>query len=200
MKYLVGDVQAVINHLGRDKATIIGHDWGGGISWQFAMHLPTLTERLIILNLPHPRGMSRELAHNPQQQQNSQYARDFQQEGAHERVTPELLSRWVKDPVTHEKYVEAFRRSDIEAMLQYYKQNYPKPPYQEDTSPVIKVQAPVLQIHGLKDNFLLPSALNNTWEWIDNDWTLLTIPDAEHFVQHDAADLVTRTILSWLAR
>ena len=200
MKYLVGDVQAVIKHLGHDKAIIVGHDWGGGISWQFAMHLPTLTERLIILNLPHPRGMNRELAHNPQQQQNSQYARDFQQEGAHERVTPELLSRWVKDPIAREKYVAAFRRSDIEAMLQYYKQSYPKPPYQEDTTPVIKVQAPVLQIHGLKDNYLLPSALNDTWEWIDNDWTLLTIPNAEHFVQHDAADLVTRTILSWLAR
>jgi epoxide hydrolase 4 len=200
MKYLVGDVQAVIKHVGRDKAIIVGHDWGGAISWQFAMHLPTLTERLIILDLPHPRGMGRELAHNPQQQKNSQYARDFQQEGAHERVTPELLSRWVKDPVARERYVEAFRRSDIEAMLQYYKQNYPRPPYQEDTSPIIKVQAPVLQIHGLKDQYLLPSALNNTWEWIENDWTLLMIPNAEHFVQHDAADLVTRTILSWLAR
>jgi pimeloyl-ACP methyl ester carboxylesterase len=28
---------------------------------------------------------------------------------------------------------------------------------------------------------------------------LLTIPGADHFVQHDAVDLVTRTILKWLA-
>ena len=64
---------------------------------------------------------------------------------------------------------------------------------------MIKVQAPVLQIHGLKDQFLLASGLNNTWDWIENEWTLLTIPNAEHFVQHDAADLVTRSILDWLA-
>ena len=40
--------------------------------------------------------------------------------------------------------------------------------------------------------------LNNTWEWLDNSWTLLTIPQAGHFVQHDATDLVNRTIVNWL--
>ncbi len=200
MRHLIGDVQAVVRHLEREKAIIVGHDWGGAISWQVATHLPALTERLIILNVPHPRGLARELAHNSQQQQNSEYARNFQQEGAHEHLTPETLSAWVKDSGAREHYIEAFRRSDKEAMLNYYKQNYPHPPYQEDLSPAIKVQAPVLQIHGLKDQFLLASGLNNTWEWLENDWTLLTIPHAEHFVQHDAADLVTQTIVNWLSR
>ena len=63
---------------------------------------------------------------------------------------------------------------------------------------MIKVQAPVLQIHGLKDQYLLAAWLNNTWEWLENSWTLLTIPSADHFVQHAAADLLTRTILKWL--
>ena len=200
MRYLVSDIQAVIRHLGKDKAIIVGHDWGGVISWQFAIHLPAQTERLIILNLPHPRGLAHELAHNPQQQENSAYARNFQQEGAHKQLTPESLASWVQDPTAREHYIEAFRRSDLEAMLHYYKQNYPLPPYQESDSPVIKVQTSVLQIHGLQDKYLLPGALNNTWQWLESDWTLLTIPHAGHFVQHDAADLVTRTILSWLAR
>jgi pimeloyl-ACP methyl ester carboxylesterase len=84
-------------------------------------------------------------------------------------------------------------------MLHYYKQNYPRPPYQEVSLPV-KVQAPVLQIHGLQDQLLLPGGLNNTWEWLENYWTLLTIHQAGHFVQHDAAELVTRTIVKWLDR
>jgi hypothetical protein len=46
---------------------------------------------------------------------------------------------------------------------------------------------------------LLPGALNNTWEWLENDWTLLTIRQAGHFVQHDAAQLVTNTFVNWLA-
>jgi epoxide hydrolase 4 len=177
-----------------------GHDWGGAIAWQFAMHLPILTERLIILNMPHPRGMIRELVYNPQQQEQSAYARDFQQEGITKQLTAEALCAWVQDSVAREHYLEALRCSDLEAMLHYYKQNYPRPPYQDASSPLIKVQAPVLQIHGLQDPFLLPGGLNGTWEWLENDWTLLTIPSAGHFVQHDAADLVTQTILNWLAR
>jgi pimeloyl-ACP methyl ester carboxylesterase len=163
------------------------------------MRLPALAERLIVLNMPHPKGMLRELAQNPQQQEQSAYARGFQQEGAHKHLTAESLSGWVQDPLARARYIEAFRRSDLEAMLHYYKQNYPRPPYQDASSPLIKVQAPVLQIHGLQDPFLLPGGLNNTWEWLANDWSLLTIPNAGHFVQHDAADLVTRTILNWLA-
>jgi len=155
-------------------AIIIGHDWGGAIAWIFAIGLPALTERLIILNCPHPTGITRELAHNPQQQEQSAYARDFQKEGAHKRLTPESLSAWVKDSAAREHYLEAFPRSDFEAMLHYYKQNYPRPPYQEVYLPA-KVQAPVLQIHWMQDAFLVPGGLNNTWEWIENNWTLLTI-------------------------
>ena len=198
MLHLVSDVQAVMRHLEKDKAIIMGHDWGGAIAWFFAMYFPAMTERLIVLEFPHPSGFIRELAQNSQQQKQSAYARDFQQEGAHKQLTPESLSAWVHDPVARERYIEAFRRSDFEAMLQYYKQNYPRQPYQDASFQVNKVQAPVLQIHGLQDQWLLPGGLNSTWDWLDNSWTLLTIPQAGHFVQHDAADLVSRTIENWL--
>ena len=55
-------------------------------------------------------------------------------------------------------------------------------------------------IHGLKDTALLAGALNDTWNWIDKDLTLVTIPQSGHFVQQDAADLVTRAMVSWLSR
>ena len=200
MRLLVGDVAAVIKHLGKDRAVIVGHDWGGIVAWTFAMTKPEMTDKLVILNLPHPRGLARELATNPQQQKNSQYARNFQKEGAEKQLTAEGLARWVKDPKAKEKYVEAFKRSDFEAMLNYYKRNYPREPYAEDPSPVIKVKAPVLVIHGLADTALLAGALNNTWEWVEKDLTLVTIPGAGHFVQQDASELVTKTIKMWLNR
>jgi len=198
VRLLVGDVAAVIKSLGQEKAIVVGHDWGGLVAWQFGLHMPQMTDRLIILNLPHPRGLNRELAHNPQQQKNSQYARDFQQPDAASKLTPEQLAFWVKDPGARTRYIEAFKRSDFEAMLNYYKRNYPREPYTEDTSPVTKAQVPVLMIHGLDDKALLPGALNNTWDWLDKDFTLVTIPGAGHFVQQDAADLVSRSMRAWL--
>jgi epoxide hydrolase 4 len=200
LRLLVGDVLAVIRHLGRDKAIIVGHDWGGMVAWQLAINVPEAVERLIILNLPHPRGLSRELAHNPEQQKNSAYARNFQKEGAEKALTAEGLAGWVKDPEARKKYVEAFRRSDFGAMLNFYKRNYPREPYTEDASPVKKLQMPVLMFHGLNDTALLSPALNGTWDWMEKDLTITTVPGAGHFVQQDAADLVTRTMRAWLLR
>jgi pimeloyl-ACP methyl ester carboxylesterase len=85
-------------------------------------------------------------------------------------------------------------------MLNYYKRNYPREPYREDTTPLVKVKCPTLLIHGLKDRALLAAALNDDWSFVQRDLTLVTIPGADHFVQQDAADLVSRTMKSWLSR
>src|SRR5438477_367996 len=40
MEALVGDVANLISALGRERADLIGHDWGGYIAWHFAMQHP----------------------------------------------------------------------------------------------------------------------------------------------------------------
>ena len=197
---LVSDVAAVIRDMGEKKAVIVGHDWGGMVAWQFAMTKPEMTDRLAVLNLPHPKGLNRELANNPDQQRNSQYARAFQLPGAHKLLTAERLAGWVKGEAKRAKYIEAMKRSDFEAMLNYYKRNYPRPPYEEDASDPVRLKMPVLLIHGLDDKALLHGALNRTWEWLDGDLTLVTIPGAGHFVHHDKPALVSRTLKMWLLR
>lgn len=198
MDKLVGDVEAVVRHFQREKAVIVGHDWGGIIAWTFAMRHPDRTDRLVILNLPHPKGLLRELANNPDQQKASQYARNFQQPDAAAKLVPFTLAFWVKDPEARKKYIEAFGRSSVEAMLNYYKANYPREPY-TDNADFPPVKCPVLMFHGLKDQALLPGALNDTWKWLENELTLVTIPSAGHFVQQDASEVVTRHMVRWLS-
>lgn len=200
MPFLIQDVEAVIHDQGEDQAIVVGHDWGGMIAWSVAMYRPDLVERLIVLNLPHPAGLSRELANNPDQERNSQYARNFQAEGSHESLSAPGLAGWVRDEAARARYVEAFERSSFEGMMSYYKANYPTPPYREMPEPVARVQAPVLEIHGLDDPYLLAEGLNNTWEWLDADYTLVTLPGVSHFVQQEASEMVSRSILAWLRR
>ena len=52
MATLVEDVRQVINHVGAQRATLVGHDWGGVVAWSFAMAFPGLLQRLII-TMPH---------------------------------------------------------------------------------------------------------------------------------------------------
>lgn len=197
---LVADVAAVVKHFGKDKAVIVGHDWGGLVAWSFAMQHPEMTDRLIVLNLPHPKGLMRELANNPAQQKNSAYARSFQREDAAEKTPVGPLTLWVKDKEARKKYLEALKRSSMEGMLNYYKANYPREPYTETDQEFPKIKCPVLVFHGLKDSALLPGALNGTWDQIDNELTLITVPDAGHFIQQDKPELVTKNMVRWLTQ
>jgi pimeloyl-ACP methyl ester carboxylesterase len=97
MPNLVADIAAVIAAEGKDKAIVVGHDWGGAVAWNVAMTRPQLVDLLVILNLPHPNGLARELRDNPDQQRNSQYARNFQQPDAYKALTAEGLAGWVTD-------------------------------------------------------------------------------------------------------
>jgi len=200
MPNLVSDVAAVISAEGQKNAVVIGHDWGAAIAWNTVFARPELVNKLVILSVPHPAGLTRELATNPDQRKNSQYARNFQKEGSEKMLTAEGLAGWVKDPKEKPGYIEAFKRSDFAAMMNYYRANYPRgvgegaPP--PPKPPQIKV--PVLVIHGMKDTALNAAGHAGTWNYVDADTTIVMVPTAGHFVQHDAEALVNRTVRDWL--
>ena len=199
MQHLTADVLAVIEAEGRDKATVVGHDWGGAIAWNTALMHPDKVDKLIIVNLPHPKGIARELANNPEQQANSAYARNFQKPDSHKALSAQALAGFVgKDEETRNRYIEAFENSSLNGMMMYYRENYPREPYEENTAQIPNLNIPVLQFHGLKDTALNSDGLNNTWDWIDADYTLVAIPDAGHWSHHEAHELVTETMRWWL--
>jgi pimeloyl-ACP methyl ester carboxylesterase len=196
---LIGDVAAVIKAEGQTSAIVIGHDWGAAVAWQVALTRPDLVNHLIIMSVPHPAGFAREMANNKAQQANSQYARDFQQPGAEKMLTAEGLAQGVPEP-DRVKYVEAYRRSSFEAMLNYYRANYPKTTGGSVAAlpPLPHIKVPVLVIHGMKDQALNAAGHAGTWDWVDADTTILMIPGAGHFVQYEAMPLVNRTVRDWL--
>lgn len=79
-----------------------------------------------------------------------------------------------------------------------YQRNYPHEPYTEDTSDPTPVHCPVLVFHGLSDPYLLAAGLDRTWELVDQPLTLVTIPGVSHWSHHEAAAVVTRTMVDWL--
>ena len=201
MPLLIDDIAAVIAKENAKSAIVVGHDWGGAIAWSVAMQRPELVELLVICNLPHPANIARELQSNPQQRKNSAYAFNFQKPDAHKALTPEGLASWVTDAAALPRYIDAFGDSDFEAMTNYYKANYPRPDAAPASPPEFpKVKVPVLMFHGLKDQALLPGALNDTWQRVEKDLTIVTIPESGHFVQQDAADQVSSTLVDWVKR
>jgi pimeloyl-ACP methyl ester carboxylesterase len=78
MPELVADVQGLIEAFGERQAVIVGHDWGGGIAWTFAMERPESTRKLVVMNCPHPAIFSQHLRENSRQMARSWYMFFFQ--------------------------------------------------------------------------------------------------------------------------
>ena len=53
MQELADDIKGLVESLGVRRFTLVGHDWGGAISWTFASLYPDMLDNLIICNCPH---------------------------------------------------------------------------------------------------------------------------------------------------
>jgi epoxide hydrolase 4 len=72
------DALGLIDAAGRERAHVVGHDWGGLVAWRLAARHPERVERVAILNAPHPGVMRREMLTNPRQALRSHYVFLFQ--------------------------------------------------------------------------------------------------------------------------
>lgn len=50
---LVGDAVGLLDALGLDRATFVGHDWGSIVAWTAAVMHPDRVERVVSLNVPY---------------------------------------------------------------------------------------------------------------------------------------------------
>jgi len=125
MPHLMADVEAVIKDLGVDSVILAGHDWGGVISWRFAMRYPQLVNKLVICNITHPKGyMSVRRNATAEQKANTQYITNFQTPGFEDRLTPEILTNISARNASgkiRERYMNAFSQSSVKGMLDYYR-------------------------------------------------------------------------------
>ncbi len=202
IELLLSDVAAVIKDIGADNVTLVGHDWGGAISWQFAIQNPDLVNKLVICNLTHPKGYQtvRENA-TPEQKKNTEYIKRFQDPEAAKMFNPQMLANIAAGPEPAEvkaHFVKAFENSYVDGMLNYYRAIWPLLESGGLAQEVPNLKMPVLQFHGLKDTAVDKDGLRDTWNWVDADYTLVTVPSSGHWVQREAADIVTSTMRAWL--
>jgi pimeloyl-ACP methyl ester carboxylesterase len=209
---IAGDINALIRHFGRDKATIMAYDSGGFHAWYFAMHFPDRTERLVAIGSYHPATLVREYATNPVQQKAGEYSRNFQNQPdaaatmAKRMTDPNTPARPGETPELRQMRLAAAKRSSYEAMMNFYKANWPRAPYSLDMpaiggrlSDYPKVKSPTLVIYGREDVPLVVNGLNDLWTWVDQELTLLVVPGAGHGPHMELPEFTTPRIMDWLA-
>lgn len=198
---LTDDVAALIRHLGAEKASVAGHDWGGVVAWRLAMAAPELLERLVVINAPHPRTFARELRRG-RQALKSWYAIAFQLPALPEalirardyaflrkifRSSPARPGAYSDDDV--EAYVaNASQPGALTAMLNYYRaaRRFPAPRTRTITTPT-------LVIWGERDTALDIRNLEGLEEYV-SDLHVVRLPEASHWVLADAPERAAELI------
>src|SRR5215468_2775880 len=82
MLHLTGDVIALMDALGEDRAVVAGHDWGAPVAWHTALFRPDRVRGVIGLSVPYrPRGSAPPIATLRQHLGDGFYMVYFQQPG-----------------------------------------------------------------------------------------------------------------------
>lgn len=207
---LTGDVDALINASGAKKVTLFAHDWGAIIAWAYAITRKTALERLVIMNVPHPKCGEREIK-RWHQRKKSWYIYFFQlpflpekmlgREGgdavgnliARTACNRDLFGREVR-----QVYSDAARREGArKAMVNYYRALA----RHRDTLPMgdYRVEVPTLMVWGEEDVAIHIKCTEGTEDWV-SDLTLKRLPGVSHWVQQDAPDEVNAILQQWLPK
>lgn len=201
---LVADVVGLIDASGRQKAVLVGHDWGAAVAWWTAVSFPDRVERLVVLNVPHPIVMKRYAIRNLGQMLRSWYIGFFQLPWLPEVVVQ--LGNWAFLAQTMRRSSQrgTFTEADLQqyraawsqpgaakAMINWYRASFRKPPARRAS---IRVTVPTLLIWGVRDQFLKREMAQLSIDLCDNG-RVEFIEDATHWVQHEEAKRVNELIL-----
>jgi pimeloyl-ACP methyl ester carboxylesterase len=61
-----GDLLALLDAVGADRAHVVGHDWGGAVAWVAGCRNPERVASLVVLSTPHPAALAHALLHSLQ--------------------------------------------------------------------------------------------------------------------------------------
>ena len=209
---LAKDVVGLVSALGEQRATIVGHDWGGSAAWLLGMAHPKLVDRLVICNAPHPAAFAKSLR-DPLQLLRFSYMAFFQVP-----VIPEALLgardaaglRWfMRAAATRpdafpdeelDRYAAAWAEPGaLRGALAYYRAMARALRDRGDAPESPPIQAPTMAIWGASDK-ILPLALADPGRRRVPDFRLEPVEGAGHFVQADAPDRVNELLLDFLPK
>jgi pimeloyl-ACP methyl ester carboxylesterase len=210
---LMEDVGALIDASGAKETTLIAHDWGAIIAWQFAVSQIRELKRLIILNGP---------ALRPRQERPGLFSRQFWRfyyvllfqipwlpEWLMSVGDYRTIERMFRGPATHqpERFTDdviavykegAARPGALTAMINYYRalvRGGGMKRMEAAGFPIIEV--PTLILWGERDPILPPEMIAEAKSWAA-DLTVRFISDAGHWLQQEAPEAVNEELRRWL--
>ena len=227
VEHLIEDFRALVEHLGHEKFTLVAHDWGGIVAWQFANRYPEMLDKLVIINAPHPGVFARLIDDNADQQSASQYVLLLRSPMAEQVLSMDdyapLLGGLQTDaaPFSDEdkqKYIEAWSQpGGLTGAINYYRAVPFEPAADEasadiagdasagsaadflDEAPreMLDVKTATLVIWGEEDTALTIHNLDGLDDFVP-DLKIERVPGASHWVVREQPELINKLIRDFI--
>lgn len=205
-KHLMADICNLVQALDLEDVHLVGHDWGGIISWLLGIYHPQHFKTITILNAPHPGVLRRRIS--TKQILRSWYVYLFQlpwiPEWLFGRNNFKLLRNSMLKmalPGTFsatdmQRYTQAWKGS-LRTMINWYRAIRRSKELGDNLKEPKAVLKPLLLLWGKQDLSLDFSLAKASIGFAING-SMQSFPDATHWLQHEKSAEVNRAILNFI--
>ena len=195
------DIVAVAGQ-GNRRFHLVGHDWGGSLSWLIADRYPERLASLTMLSRPHPASFARALRMpDGEQAHRSRHHQEFLDLAAGPRLLADDAA-WVRIRLARNGVPETAIAAHLsvignppamEAALAWYRAR-------GERQPVGPTKVPTLFIWGDVDDTVGRAAAEGTCEFIAADYQFAALPGVGHYAADQVPERVTALLLDHLGR
>jgi pimeloyl-ACP methyl ester carboxylesterase len=199
MVHLASDPIAILDQVGVEKATVVGHDWGANVAWSVATFAPQRVDRLVALSVGHP---STARSGDIEQRQKTWYMLLFQFEGIAEHWLSDSgwtnFRTWSHHPDADAVIAELEANRSLTPALNWYRSNfYPRILIQPPPK-LPKITVPTMGVWGSGDFAAIEERMTGSSEFIAAPWRYERLDGAGHWLQWEAPEKVNRLLLDFL--
>jgi pimeloyl-ACP methyl ester carboxylesterase len=197
--FLAADVLGVLDHLGIERAHVVGHDWGAALAWAIAAFAPERVDHLVALSVGHPGAF---VAAGLPQREKSWYMLLFQFTGIAEQWLSDNgwanFREWSSHPDVDAVIAELERDHSLTPALNYYRANIPPESLVGSGLEVPSVKAPTMGVWSSGDFALLEDQMSGSSKFVDGAWRYERVEGPAHWLQLEAPDEVNRLLVDFL--
>jgi pimeloyl-ACP methyl ester carboxylesterase len=197
--FLAGDVMAVLDSLGIERAHVVGHDWGAGITWALGAVAGHRVDHLVAMSVGHPTSFR--AAGLPQLAQ-SWYMLLFQFPEVAERWLSAddwaNLREWSHHPDIEGVIADLERNGSLAPGLCWYRANVPPETWVSPPLELPPVQAPTMGVWSTGDFALGEAQMTGSGDCCANGFRYERLEGVGHWLQLEAPDRVNALLVDFL--
>ncbi|MGH3821256.1 MAG: alpha/beta fold hydrolase [Pseudonocardiaceae bacterium] len=202
MNVLVGDVLGILDALGAQHVSVVGHDWGSALGWALAAAAPERMDRLAALSVGHPAAYFTDAM---AQREKSWYMLFFLFPGVAEDALPRdgwaLLHSLFRDRGDIDRYVTDLERPGaLTAALNWYRANLPATLFgQLNPMPLPPVDCPVLGVWSDGDDHCGEVQMQASARYVTGPWRYVRIEGASHWIPLDVPATLNKLLVEFVS-